>query len=633
MSSLFAALTALDKTAWRHAFLLALSSWLSFVIATVLGVEHAYWAAMPVWVLAQATRGLVFERAFYRLVGTGAGALIGLLIISFSPTPWQPVWMALAVFCSIGLLHSLHGVRSYMALMLGITIAVVVMPALLYFEDGMQLAWARVQCTLIGVSVTTLITGFGTPKSARDEFYLKVRTLAVDAAETALLLLTSQNPKQWQQKLSQIHFDLSALEAQTVSMAAGSVDGHKRNAYVEALLFATLETVAAAQHLHYQIQRGMVISPAALQQLEDVVQRFKVGQALEPIRRQAPERYPDKVSLARLRRALGQVARAEAALFAESYPWWRKGVSVRRFEPARNWVLARRAALIAGGAALTSSLAVYFTQNVAFELAATGICIFSMILGSMPRPQAFIRFVMTGACIGAVVAAFYRIGLQPYFITPVAVCISLIPFVVLAGIGRVIPSIANYALDAIMCFLIVSQLGGPVASIDVVLQGASALIAGVVLTCGAYKLLTQHSDKWARFLIGEMIKTVQSILFSAQTQPVGQWRARMARHILRLSQWMGADTPIGSLGLFNLGYSLIAWQRLSAAAKNSNFDHSVVLSALADFAHHPDHSQQVLLRVAAQLDDATLADALYDMADALVEAKPVLLFWQQAPGQ
>lgn len=632
MNSLISAVMALDKTAWRRAFLLALSSWLSFVIATVLGVEHAYWAAMPVWVLAQATRGLVFERALYRIMGTGVGALMGVLIISLSPTVWQPMWMALAVFCSIGVLHSLYGERSYMALMSGITVAVVVMPALLYSEDGIQLAWARIQCTLIGVVVTTLITGFGTPKSARDEFYLKVRNLAVDAVESTLVLLTSQDLKQWQQKLNQIHLDIAALEAQTVSMAAGSVDGHKRNAYVEALLLATLETITAAQHLHYQIQRGMVISPTTIQQLEEVVRCLRAGQPFEPIRRQAPDLYPDKVSLARLRRALGQVSRAETALFAESYPLWRKGVSVRRFEPARDWVLARRTALVAGIAALTSSLVVYHTQNVAFELAATGVCIFSMILGSMPRPQAYIRFVMTGACIGAVVAAFYRIGLQPHFATPLAICLSLIPFVVLAGIGRVTPLIANYALDAIMCFLIVSQIGGTPASVDVVLQGASALIAGVVLACGSYKLLAQHSDKTARFVIGAMIEEVQSVLSPQGVQPVGQWRARMARYILRLSQGMGVETPVGSLGLFNLGYSMIAWQRLSAAAKNSNLDHSVVLSALADFAQHPDHSQQVLLRVAAQVNDATLADALYDMADALVEAKPVLLFWQETPG-
>lgn len=78
---------------------------------------------------------------------------------------------------------------------------------------------------------------------------------------------------------------------------------------------------------------------------------------------------------------------------------------------------------------------------------------------------------------------------------------------------------------------------------------------------------------------------------------------------------------------------MIAWQRSAAVAKSSNLDRSVVLSAVAGCAQHPDHSHQVLLRVAAQVDDAILANALYDRADSLVEAKPVLLFWQATPGQ
>lgn len=633
MLSFFSSLAALDASALKRAFSLALSSWLSFVIASSLGIEHAYWAAMPVWVVAQATRGLVFERALYRLLGTAAGAVLGIIILQLSPTAWQPLWMSLVVFCSIGLLNTLSGVRSYMALMSGITVAVVVMPALLYSEQGVGLAWARIQCTLIGVVVTTLVTGFSTPKSEREKFYQKVRTLAVDAVEASILLLTDQGPKKWQQMVSQIHLDIAALEAQTVSMAAGSVDGHKRNAYVEALLLSTLETIASAQHLHYQIQRGMVISPEAVQQLKEVAKCLKTGRSFEePIRRQAADLYPGKVSLARLRRALGQMTRAEEALFAEKYPFWRKGVSVRRFEPARDWVVARRTAMVAGGAALISSVIVYFTQNMAFELAATGVCIFSMILGSFSRPQAFFRFVITGACIGAVSAALYRIGVQPYLDSTWAIYLSLVPFVVLAALVRVMPSIAGYGLDAIMCFLIISQIGGEPISVDLVLQGASAMIAGVVLACGGYALISPQSDQRARFLIEQLVHEVQSVLEPQGLQQVGLWRARVARHILRLSQWMGTDTPRGTLGLFNLGYNMIAWRRLVAASKVPVTGESEVLSALADFAQHPEHSQQVLLRVAAQTNAAPLATAIYDMADALAEAKPVLQFWQNNQG-
>src|SRR5690606_40556027 len=55
---------------------------LAFGIASQLHVQNAYWAAMPVWVVAQAQRGLLLERAIFRVVGTLVGAFIGFAILT-----------------------------------------------------------------------------------------------------------------------------------------------------------------------------------------------------------------------------------------------------------------------------------------------------------------------------------------------------------------------------------------------------------------------------------------------------------------------------------------------------------------------------------------------------------------------
>lgn len=68
----------LDRPALLHGLNMALAAGLSFAIAVLLSVDNPFWAAMPVWVLSQPYRGLVYERALWRIVGTLAGAGLGL---------------------------------------------------------------------------------------------------------------------------------------------------------------------------------------------------------------------------------------------------------------------------------------------------------------------------------------------------------------------------------------------------------------------------------------------------------------------------------------------------------------------------------------------------------------------------
>lgn len=628
MGSRTFALIQLDRAAIKKALLLALSAWLSFLIALLLGVDNPYWAAMPVWVIAQSTRGLTIERAIYRVLGTLIGAGAGLLILLTAQPIWQLSLMAVVVFLSAGALHLVNSVRSYMALLSGITVSVVVLPALLAPDHAFDLAWARIQCTLIGVIVGTLITGWGTPQSPRQRFYEQVRQLASDAVKTAVLLLTQKEQHRIDQMLRQVNMDISQLEAQAASTAAGSVDGHKRNAYVEAMLFAALETLAAARQLHFQIQRGLQISPVAIQQLQDFSDQFAKGLPLAPFYKQDPNLLSNKVSLARLRRALGQMKRAEAALFSDRFPFWRTGVSLRRFDAGRDWITARRTAFVSAIAAFSAGLVAYLTQSPALELAATGVSIFSMLLGSLPRPHLIVRFVITGVTIGSVVAALYRLGLQPYVQDPVWMMLSLVPFLIVGALARANPPTMMPALDAMMCFLLASQVGMPAAPLDEVLQGSGVLIFGAAMVCGSFYLLPRQTDTWARTILEQITKELRGLVQQRSPRGVSHWRARIARQILKLLQWMGAQTPRGLLALVNFGYAVIAWHRLTATGSGHEALGLRVQSILMDFDENPTQCRQALLEVADEIEDAGLKTTVYDMADALGDSKPLWLFLQ-----
>jgi hypothetical protein len=121
-----------DPAVTRRALLLALAAWLSFAIATLLHVHNAYWAAMPVWVISQPARGVLLERAVFRVVGTLLGAAVGFAIILLPGPPLlQAAALALWIGLNAGTTHVLRGVHSYGAFMAGITSAVVVIPSLL----------------------------------------------------------------------------------------------------------------------------------------------------------------------------------------------------------------------------------------------------------------------------------------------------------------------------------------------------------------------------------------------------------------------------------------------------------------------------------------------------------------------
>ena len=620
-----------SSSAVKKALLLAFSAWLAFLIAVSLDIPNPYWAAMPVWVIAQSTRGLLLERALYRVIGTVVGAATGLIILVLFPPFWQLVLMALMVFIFAGALYLLQQTRAYMALLAGITVAVVMLPALSAPDQAFELAWARTVCTLIGVIVGTLVTGWGTPSHSRHDFYQQVRRLASDAVKATIVLLSESDQHKADQILARLTSQISSLEAQAANAAAGSVQGHKRTEYVEALLFATLETLAAASQLHAQLQRGMQISPEVIAQLHDFSDRFEQGRPLAPLRRQDAELLPNKVSLARLRRALGQMKRAELALFATNYPFWRGGVLLRRFVADRDWIRARQVATVAGLVAFISGWVVYITQSEVIELAATGVCIFSLLLSSLPRPHLVARMVMKGVAVGVIVAVFYRVGIQPYVQEPVWLLVSVLPFMLMGGFARNHPVTMQPALDATMCFLLVSQMGMPVAPLVIVLQGAAAMWCGVALVCTSFYLLPRHTEQWAQALLRVVVYDLYDLIRQRPPRQVSLWRARVTRHLLQLLRWMGTGTPQGLLALVNFGYGVIAWQRLTAKGSAHESIGLQLLSALVAFDREPEKSHQAILALVPQITDAVLVAALYDMADALEDAKPMLQLLHSSP--
>lgn len=135
----------------------------ALAMATVLGLQNPFWAAMPVWVVAQAYRQDLVIRGVLRVLGTLVGALIGWIVLTqITGAMPQVALFALGVGFATLTAFLIGTVYSYGAMIVAITLAVVMLPGLDHrLASGFVMD--RIYCTLIGVVAVTVITFAFTP--------------------------------------------------------------------------------------------------------------------------------------------------------------------------------------------------------------------------------------------------------------------------------------------------------------------------------------------------------------------------------------------------------------------------------------------------------------------------------------
>ncbi|MEH3085071.1 MAG: FUSC family protein [Xylophilus ampelinus] len=675
----------LDRAGLGHALQLGLSAWLAFALASLLHVQNAYWAAMPVWVVAQASRGLLLERAAYRVLGTLVGAAGGFAILQAAPQhPYLQVALLSAwVGAGAALTHLLPGVRAYGALLAGMTAAVVVLPSVLAPGHAGALAVARVECTLIGVAVVTLVTGLFTPAARRDDFYRRACALAGDAVAFAAGALreaeaaASARPAAGGQPPApaaasdalerRILADLGALEAAALPLAAGSAEGYRRLRHVQALVVSSLAAMAAARALRARAWRGLPAPGGLADALERRAARLRQGvvpppaagaadprdarppgiapaaggpaSASAPGPAAAPAALPSP--LERLRAALDGIAAAEAALFGDAPP--ARAAGPGPLAPHRDPVQARRTGLLSGGATFAAACAGIASGWAPGELAALGVCIFSMVLGSLPTPRRIVPTMAAGVLAGVAAATLYRFLVQPQVDGLPGLLLSLAPFIAAGALARASRRTALPALDANMCFMLASQAGMPAAGASAILQGGAALLLAAGAVSALFLALPRREDKQLAEAVGAIRQDLRRMVAAPGDAAAGRaaadWQARGSRQILRLmvhlgrAGQLGDRVPRGILAALNLGHAL---DRLRAAGRRPDLDpaHREALDEAAGllrgFAGAPERVRLAALRLRALADgldggpggpasaaEGAAAPALRDAADAL----------------
>ncbi len=176
----------MTETAWRIPALVReeARSW-TFVAKSLVALYLTAWLAMrlelqqpstamlTVAIVMQPQNGLVLAKSFYRILGTIAGSIVGLVLIAAFAQDREFFLVGLSTWvslCAVGALLY----RNFMAygyVLAGYTAAIVALPSLRDPLQGFQTAQMRVSEVLLGITVATLVSALLWPQRLGPQLY------------------------------------------------------------------------------------------------------------------------------------------------------------------------------------------------------------------------------------------------------------------------------------------------------------------------------------------------------------------------------------------------------------------------------------------------------------------------------
>jgi uncharacterized membrane protein YccC len=514
--------------------------------AELLGLACPYWAAMTALIVIQPTRGLLFEKSFYRLIGTVVGSSAGLLLLLYTRSPMLItlalcLWMALCV----GVGNLLYGLRSYASLMAGCTCAVIAMSGYQNPPHLYDIAFGRVACIIVGIIFATLVTALFTPRQSRAELMDRLDRVTADAVAWLALLLRQGRGNDLPRLEHDLLTEIAGIESLLDAAGAGSLRFKKHTRQIRSVLTALLSLLAVGRlagaqlALHNELDRrhGRWRDQLAshLEELAGNLERPAPGHqaaGLTAVAAEAKSQLPllgetldDIVSSLRL--VLEQCATLGDT--PEERP-------VHRFQRHRDWRQACRAAI----RAVLAIAAVGVTWSVSgwaqgpLMLMATSIMI--SIFSTKEHPAAFVGNIFLGAALGSALAVFCRVVLLQGVTSPLLTGVIVAPFLLVGVFAMTQRKTATGATDATFFFIFTTQPGVPVAVVphDLVL-GAIAMVMGVVSAWLAYRyLIPVNPALRLRSLLRAIMGDLESLASAGCRNSTGVVLARMQHRVVRL---------------------------------------------------------------------------------------------------
>jgi uncharacterized membrane protein YccC len=166
-----------EGEAWLFVLRTLLSIYLAGWIALRLDLASPMTAMITVMVVMHRQTGMVFAKAFYRVLGTLIGSVAALAMVALFPQ--EPVLFVLALAIWIGLCTGgallYRNFKAYAFVLSGYTVALIALPAVNQPQNVFTLVTARVTEVLLGLLVTGVISDVVFPSRLRQTLRDTVR--------------------------------------------------------------------------------------------------------------------------------------------------------------------------------------------------------------------------------------------------------------------------------------------------------------------------------------------------------------------------------------------------------------------------------------------------------------------------
>lgn len=523
---------------------------LALAAAQEVGIDHPWWAAMTVWLVAQPTPGLLLERSLARLVGTICGATVGASIL----TLWMDnLLIASGVLAAwLGLCAGLGTIfrhfRNYGFVLAGYTAGIVVMLGLDGGVADGALAQDRILCTLIGVASSAALS-FRALSSRDDGAEMMARNLLERVILRVESDLHGYEPASDPSLLSEI----SAFDRALDQFAAGSL--HRR---------------ADALRLRY-------ISGALL----ELIALTTPGQGNRPAPNLEP-RAPGQHAwhLAQSATASGRLALAhtlcELAAALEPSPWSAKTYFWFDFDFAAIWRAAARPVL-----ALAIAVAVWIGVDwQAGAMMAMTAVLFTSLFSDHDHGNHMVIQVLLGTVVGATAGSLVRLYVLPHADSLFLTLFSIMPFLLIAAWLMRQSATAKMAIDMAMTFLLTAQPGSAPTATGIVLSEAAAIVSGVMIAVAIFWLVPSTPALRRDALARRVARLTKYIAEAAEGKNLAAYFQRLRNAHLRLLDVTEADSALFKATQVCVAAAGNVREYQQESARNAATKASVALDAL-----------------------------------------------------
>jgi uncharacterized membrane protein YccC len=308
-----------ERASWIFVAKAALALYTAAWLAMWLQLEQPYTTLITTALLMHRQSGMVLAKSFYRGVGTIAGSLFGLVLLSLFPQ--QPVLFLLSLSLWVGLCTggaTLY--RNFMAygfVLAGYTAAIVTLPMIATPLQVFDTAVMRVSEVLLGIAVAGVVSDLVLPQRLRDTLRGAARAQFAHFIDFARDSMLGAIPRDRMEQ-AYLRFVRAAVELENMRAAVIFEDpeAHARSSRMRLLnqhYMAATGTFQSTHHLIERLRRGG--GRAAGDALIALYQ--PISRALSP---EPAQRHDPAVLAARLQESAAQLPPLAARLRAPLPP-------------------------------------------------------------------------------------------------------------------------------------------------------------------------------------------------------------------------------------------------------------------------------------------------------------------------